>query len=287
MRFYVVLFLLISILTVAYDYSIVVQTEPFLNVYLDGVFVGATDFEGKLTIPLRNAGKFEITINGSWIVPSTVFATVYYPGENFVVVPVRRAGALRIFSNIYPVEVYCQDMYLGTVQSVKDIVYAPEGTVNITFRSPGCVSIEKSLSFSYRKETSVSITFHEEELNVDLKIEPETFSPNGDWYQDETTFYIYLSKSASLEINIYDSSGQKVFHWEGQGKPGTNQLTWNGENTPDGTYRAELLAQTEGEEYTAVSYVTIDRSNYTYTKEITIGIVGAVGAALLLLLLFF
>ena len=60
---------------------------------------------------------------------------------------------------------------------------------------------------------------------------------------------------------------------------GVNEITWDGSGLPDGTYT--LLANARGISKTAK--VTIDRSVYTYEKEIVLTITGLFIAAFALL----
>ncbi len=266
---------LIALSCIAFTQSvIVVYSEPFSVVYLNGLYYGLVNLEGKLEITVSTSGQYRITVVKDWFVP---YEVVVYTSPNARVVvtsQLRRAGALRIFSNTYPVEVYIEGKFLGKVNSVKDIVYVPEGTQYVTFKADGFVSETRLMTFNYMKETSVNIKLVEEALMLDLKVEPEVFSPNDDWYQDTTTFYIYLSKPAQLIAEAIDQNQKTVWTWSGRGKAGTNTIIWTGIGLPDGVYEIRVTAKTDSEAFYASKFVTIDRSVYTYTKEITLTVLG-------------
>ncbi|HEY8542552.1 MAG TPA: hypothetical protein VIL29_09215 [Pseudothermotoga sp.] len=259
--------LFISILACA-SYVVVVRTEPFANVYVNGIYAGISDINGFLQITLSSSGEHRITVSKSWYLVFDGLVYVSQPGQVVVYAPLSRAGSLRVYSNVYPVEVYSENRFLGKVNSVKDTVYVPEGSVYITFKASGYIPETRLLNISYLKETSVNINLIEEVLSVSLKVEPKEFSPNGDWYNDTTTFYVYLSKPAQLTINIVDINQNTVWQWSGKGKPGSNQISWDGKDIPDGDYTVKAIAQTEKESFIATDSVRIDRSHYTNTKEI-------------------
>ncbi|MEJ5228830.1 MAG: hypothetical protein WHT65_02410 [Pseudothermotoga sp.] len=266
-RFCVLAFLLAAALVSA-SYVLVVNTEPFANVYVNGIYAGIADINGVLQITLSSSGQYRITVNKSWYVAFDGLVYLSQPGQIIFYAPLRRAGTLRVYSNVYPVEIYSEDKFLGRVESVKDTISVPEGSQYITFKAAGFIPETRLLSFSYLKETSVNITLIEEILSINLKVEPSEFSPNGDWYRDTTTFYIYLSKPAQLTISVVDSDQKVLWQWSGSGKAGSNQVTWDGKGVADGEYIAKLTAQTEKEVFVTNASVKIDRSHYTNTKEI-------------------
>ncbi|AEH51524.1 PEGA domain-containing protein [Pseudothermotoga thermarum] len=253
---------------------VVVQAEPFSMVYLNDIYYGMVGIDGKLEITLTSYGQYRVRVVKDWFV---AYESVVYTSPNTRIViaaQMKRAGALRIFSNVYPVEVYIEGKFIGRANSVKDLLYVPEGTQYVTFKSDGYIPETRMLTFNYTKETAVNINLIPEALMVDLKIEPEAFSPNGDWYKDTTTFYIYLSKPAQLVVEAIDQNKNVVWSWRGKGKSGTNTIIWTGVGLPDGTYEIRVTALTDSEAYYVSRPVTIDRSVYTYTKEITLTVLG-------------
>jgi len=268
------------------QYVVVVRTEPFSWVYVDGIYRGMTNIEGVLVLTFQTTGQYRITVSKSFHLPFEGIVLVTQTGQVIVQAPLKRAGQLRVFSNVYPLEVYAEQYYLGTLKSVKDTVLVPEGSQYLTFIASGYQPQTHLVNVAYGKETTLNLTLIEETLVVSLKVEPKTFSPNDDWYQDTTTFYIYLSKPADLIVNVVDKSGKTVWTKSLKGKAGTNIVTWYGTEVEDGEYVVEVVANTPDESYTAREAVIVDRSVYTYTKEkiLTISAIG-LGAVLLMFLI--
>ena len=63
---------------------------------------------------------------------------------------------------------------------------------------------------------------------IDLSINPDPFSPDGDGFEDETTISFDLPEAESFELSIYDISGRKVrnFYQAGLSYPGS--IVWDG-----------------------------------------------------------
>ncbi|MFN3282664.1 MAG: hypothetical protein ACK40Q_00315 [Pseudothermotoga sp.] len=268
MKKLMVLIFLFSVVLVSASYVVIIRTEPFANVYVNGIFAGISDIYGVLQITLSSPGQHRITVSKNWYL---VFDSIVYlsqPGQVIFYAPLTRAGNLRVYSNVYPVEIYSENRFLGKVDSVKDTVYVPEGSVYITFKASGYIPETRLLNISYLKETSVNINLIEEVLSINLKVEPKEFSPNDDWYNDYTTFYVYLSKDAQLTISVVDNNQNVLWQWTGKAKAGSNQVSWYGKGVADGEYTVKAVAQTEKETFVATESVRIDRSHYTNTKEI-------------------
>jgi len=284
-RAWILLLALVCIAAFA-DYVVVVRAEPLSWVYVDGMYKGMTNLDGVLVLTFQSAGQYRITVTKAFYLPFETVLVVTQPGQTIVQVPLRRAGQLRVFSNVYPVEVYAEDLYLGTVRSVRDTILVPEGSQYLTFKASGYQPQTLLVNVAYSRESTVNLTLIEEALVVNLKVEPKTFSPNNDWYQDTTTFYVYLSKPADLEIRVLDRSGRTVWTRSLKAKAGTNTVVWYGTGVEDGEYVVEAVARTAEETYTARETVLVDRSVYTYTKEkiLTISAIG-LGAVFLMFLI--
>lgn len=286
MKRFLVLSLLLTAILVGANYVVVIRTEPFANVYVNGIYAGISDINGVLQITLSTSGQHRITVSKNWYLVFDGLVYLSQPGQIIFYAPLNRAGSLRVYSNVYPVEVYSEDRFLGKVNSVKDTLYVPEGSIYLTFKAVGYIPQTCLLNISYLKETSVNISLVEEALSISLKVEPKEFSPNGDWYNDSTTFYIYLSKPAELVVNVIDNNQNVVWQWNGKGKAGSNQISWDGKDVADGDYTVKATAQTDKEIYVAIESVKIDRSHYTNTKEIILTTTFiAVGALLFMFLI--
>ncbi|AJG40057.1 MULTISPECIES: FlgD immunoglobulin-like domain containing protein [Thermotoga] len=271
MRKLLPIFLVLAATVMAGNYVLVVYSEPLSQVFINGNYVGTVDVTGQMVLTLNSSGKFVITVKKAWYVPFEGEVIITSPGEFVVFANLREAGALRVFSNVYPVEVFAEGRYIGKVYSVKDVLYVPAGTVTLTFKAEGYREKTVTVQISPRGERTLNIYLEEKVLELNLKIEPQKFSPNGDWYEDQTTFYVYLSKPANLSIEVLDDQGRVVWSKRLMGSEGTNKIIWNGKGVPDGRYRVRVTATTESEVQSVEQEVIIDRSEYTYFKELFIG----------------
>lgn len=255
------------------DYSVVFFTgEPFVPIYVDGKQVGTTDASGYLVVRFEGPASYIAwAVSSSWQVS---FERVYFTVEKtpkIVRLTPTVNGKLVVFSNTYPIYVYLKDgRYIGTVTDKSNELIIPQGNYEFVFSSPGYSDVVQSFTVHGRKENPIWLEFKEQPLNVELKVVPEKFSPNGDWFEDETTIKIYSSKSASATLQIIDFSGKIVYNKELKLKPGANEIIWNGEGASDGKYRVILQASDGKTAVQKESTVEVDRSQYTYRKEIVI-----------------
>jgi hypothetical protein len=281
-KFLPILFLLIASAVLAGDYVLIVYSEPLSQVFVNGNYVGTVDVTGQMILTLNSSGKFTITVRKSWYIPFESEIIVSSPGEFVIFANLKEAGALRVFSNVYPVEVFAEGMYLGKIHSVKDVLYVPAGTVTLTFKAPGYKEEAVTVQVKPRSENTINIYLEEKALALDLKVEPERFSPNGDWYNDKTTFYIYLSKPADLSVEVLNDRGETIWFRQLKGSEGTNKVIWDGKDASDGRYRVRVTASTDDEMQSVEKEVIVDRSEYTYFKELFIGSVLALVVLLIL-----
>ena len=75
------------------------------------------------------------------------------------------------------------------------------------------------------KKNSISTTYSE---NLDLSMEPNPFSPDGDGFEDEVTFRYTLPMMSDLTLKIYDIEGRlikTIFDGESQV---SGEVTWDG-----------------------------------------------------------
>ncbi|ODN29731.1 hypothetical protein [Fervidobacterium thailandense] len=255
------------------DYTVVFFTgEPFVPVYVDGKQVGVTDASGYLVVRFEGPASYIAwAVSSSWQVS---FDKVYFTVEKtpkIVRLTPTLNGKLVVFSNIYPVHVYLKDgRYVGMVTEKSNELVIPQGNYEFVFSSPGYGDIVQSFTVHGRKENPIWLEFKEQPLNVELKVVPEKFSPNGDWFEDETTIKIYSSKFASATLQIVDFSGKIVYNKGLRLHPGANEIIWNGEGVPDGRYTVLLVASDGKVEMKKEVVVELDRSRYTYRKEIAI-----------------
>ncbi len=257
------------------DYSVVLYVgESHIPVFIDGQYAGETNVFGQLAVTFAGGGQ-----HIAWAKSSDWYRSyeqvIFYVEKNPKVVyltPTFR-GKLTIFSNKYPVYVYLKDsVLLGTVEKDSEPLIVPQGNYDLIFWVPGYENIKRSVNILTNQENPVWLEFVESPFNVELRIVPETFSPNGDWTDDTTIIKIYSSKEATGSIQIKDFSGKIVYNEAIHVKPGLTEITWNGNGASDGTYTAIVLLSDGVETMTREAKVIIDTSKYTYQKEIILGI---------------
>lgn len=259
--------------TVLPEYSVLFYTgEPLVPIFVEGKEVGKTDALGYLLVRFEKPGNYVAWVGlSSWeLTYGRVYFTVERTPKVIVLMPTVN-GRLVVFSNVYPVYIYLRDgRLIGVAESDKTPVTIPQGNYDLVFSVPGYEQVFLNLSVAPREEKPVWVRFAELELNAEVRVEPEKFSPNGDWYEDEAVVKIYSTKPATATLQIQDVSGKIVYSAKLTLRSGVNHLTWNGQGAPDGDYTV-YVSVTDGKSTLERSArVTIDRSVYTYRKEIAL-----------------
>ncbi|MEN6515967.1 MAG: hypothetical protein ABFC87_06095 [Fervidobacterium sp.] len=260
------------------EYSVLLYAgESHVPIFIDGQYAGETNVFGQLAVTFTGGGQHIAWAKSSdWYrsYEQVIFFVEKEPKIVYLTPTLR--GKLTIFSNKYPVYVYLKDsVLLGTVEKDSEPLIVPQGNYDLIFWVPGYENIKKNVNIQSKQENPIWLEFVESPFNVELRIVPETFSPNGDWTDDTTIIKIYSSKEATGTIQIKDFSGKIVYNEAIHVKPGLTEITWNGSGASDGTYTASVLLYDGIETITKEAEVTIDTSKYTYEKEIILSITGA------------
>jgi len=87
-----------------------------------------------------------------------------------------------------------------------------------------CVSPDKSTP---GKENSVSTAYAEK---IELSIEPNPFSPDGDGYQDEVTIRYALPLNSEFTLKIYDIEGRLIKTLVEDQSQASGEITWDGKD---------------------------------------------------------
>jgi hypothetical protein len=75
------------------------------------------------------------------------------------------------------------------------------------------------------RENSVSIDYSDK---IDLTIEPNPFSPDGDGYQDEVVFRYTLPLNSELTLKIYDVKGRLIKTLAEEQSQASGEIAWDG-----------------------------------------------------------
>ncbi len=268
--------------------NLYIRSQPYVNVYIDGVYAGGTGYDGVLYLQNVKVGYHQLKFSKEWYISQKLDYNVM-PGDNFLSVTLNGAGMLKVSSNIYPVKIEVDGKYFGKVDSMNEGVYVPIGTHRLTFSNPEYITIGKVVSFAFQRTTIVPLDMKLKPLTMDVRISPNPFSPNGDWYEDTTTFYVILSRRGTLRVNIYKEK-KLIWSRDLEASYGTNRIIWDGNSNnglpmPNGVYKVEFMVNSYGKSMVKSLDVVINKNVYTYLKQMII--VGGILVVLGLLYLIF
>ncbi len=94
-----------------------------------------------------------------------------------------------------------------------------------------CVSSDKSTP---GKRNSVTTTYSQK---IELNIEPNPFSPDGDGFEDQTVFRFTLPMESSLTIKIYDVKGRLIKSLVEDEPCVSGDIAWDGKDEEGQTVR--------------------------------------------------
>ncbi|SHH21277.1 PEGA domain-containing protein [Thermosipho atlanticus] len=251
------------------EYGLWIETNvPYANVYINGYFVGQTNAFGYIILVFEEEEYLNIKIDAENYVPFT--KTVYIEKSGLrMYVNLEKAGKLMVFSNIYPVNVYLNGSFYGTISDETDVLKLPSGEHKLILTTPGYEYIEKKLFLDFKEVEVLHINFKPKKLEMNILTDYTEFSPNNDWYRDTWNLKIYLSTYATIRIEIIKkSTGEVVYEKTLNGKPNYNIFTWKGENADDGVYLVRVVASNGKEKVERNLTVIIDRTKYFYIKQI-------------------
>ena len=172
--------------------NLYIHSQPYTNVYVDGVFAGGTGFDGTLYLQGVKIGYHELRFSKEWYISQTIGYEVS-PGDNYISVMLTAAGMLKVNSNVYPVYIKVDNEDFGKVNDSNEGLYVPIGSHTVTFSNPEYVSKTEILNFYFQRTTTANVSMNLKPLKMSVKISPNPFSPNNDWYEDTTTFHVILS----------------------------------------------------------------------------------------------
>ncbi len=269
--------------------NLYVYSQPYVQIYIDGTYAGGTGYSGYTYITGIPAGYHVLTFSKEWYIQQKMNYNLN-PGDNYLSVNLSQAGMLKVDSNVYPVKIKIDGQDYGQIDKTDKGLFVPVGSHDVEFSNPQYLTYKANLNFAFQKVTEIPISLELKPLEISLNASPNPFSPNGDWFEDTTNFYVTLSRVGYVQITIYASNDVAVWYRNYNAPYGRSSVTWdgnalNGNPMPNGVYRVSATVQSYGQTMSAQTNVVIDRSHYTYLKEITIigGILLLVGLVLLIL----
>lgn len=265
--------------------NIYIHSQPYVRVYIDGVFAGGTGYDGLLYLTGVRVGYHRLRFEKEWYIAQTINYKVL-PGDNYFSMNLSAAGLLKASSNVYPLLLKIDGKSFGEIKNSNMGIYVPIGSHSIEFSNPEYLSVKKVMNFEFQKTSYTSVHLSLKPLTLSVKAQPNPFSPNGDWYDDTTTFYINLSRSGNVKAEIF-SGEQEIWYRNISASYGITKITWDGNSLsgqamPNGVYKVKISVESYGQTMVKSLDVTINKSGYTYLKEIII--IG--GLALLVSLIY-
>ena len=261
------LVLLLPLLVLGGTVKVIFVAEPGTSIFVNASFVGTIGESGKLAVSFNIGNTFLVSADSPWYVQLGEPEVVRVGEDTIVFINMAKASRLRILSNVYPVSVYIDGEYWGAVSSPDDTLKVPAGYREVVVKASGMEEWKEKVALEWRKVTSVSVELKPLPKVLRIYLSSPSFSPNGDWYQDTLTIHVYstFGSTATLEIS---SASEVVLKKDLILKAGDNVFVWNGEGARDGVYTIRVRA--DGLEDS--KEVKVDRSVYTYKKEITLGL---------------
>jgi hypothetical protein len=269
--------------------NLYVYSQPYIQIYIDGTYAGGTGYAGYTYITGIPVGYHVLTFSKEWYISQKINYNLN-PGDNYLSVNLSQAGMLKVDSNVYPLKIKIDGQDYGQIDKTDKGIFVPTGSHNVEFSSPQYLPYETNLNFAFQKVTEIPVSLELKPLEISLNASPNPFSPNGDWFEDTTNFYVTLSRSGYVQISVYASNDTVVWYRNYNALYGRSSVTWdgndlNGNPMPNGVYKVVATVQSYGQTMSAQTNVVIDRSHYTYLKEIILvgGILILVGLVFLIL----
>ena len=253
--------------------SIYIHSQPYVRVYVDGIFAGGTGYDGILYLTGVRVGYHRLKFEKEWYITQEIDYKVF-PGDNYLSMTLSAAGLLKVSSNIYPLFLKVDGKLFGKIESSDMGIYVPIGSHSVEFSNPEYLSVEKVMSFEFQKTFQANMYLKLKPLTLSVKAQPNPFSPNGDWYEDTTTFYMNLSRSGELKVEIF-SGGKRIWYRDVNALYGTTKITWDGNSIsgqamPNGVYKVKISVESYEQTMTKSLDVIINKSGYTYLKQMVI-----------------
>lgn len=245
--------------------------DPGVSVYVNFTLAGRIGDSGRLSLSF-SSGDFTVSAGGDWYVQTGEPQIVKIGDEVLVFLSVEKASKMRILSNVYPVSVFVDGKYYGEVSSPSDLLKVPAGYRKIALESKGYRNITEEVALPWKKVIDIPVELERLPKELKIYLSSKSFSPNGDWYNDELEIHVYSTFKSKARLVIKSEKGEEVLSESVDLDEGDNVFKWDGKEAKDGLY--EITVSAEG--LRATAEVEVDRSHYTYTKELTIAFLSMV-----------
>ena len=263
--------LLISISLFSETVRIIFVGDPGISVYVNFTLAGRIGENGRLSLSF-SSGDFTVSAGGDWYIQTGEPQIVRMGDEVLVFLSVEKASKIRILSNVYPVYVFVDGNYYGEVDSPSDLLKVPAGYRKIALKSDGYKDVAREIAFPWKEVISVPVNFEKLPKELKIYLSSSSFSPNGDWYNDELEIHVYSTFKSKARLVVKSEEGKEVLSEDVDLNEGDNVFKWDGKGAKDGAYEITVSAGN----LKASAEVRVDRSHYTYTKEWAIALLSIV-----------
>jgi hypothetical protein len=187
------------------------------TLFPDGTTISANGFL-ILARQLVSDPPDSISFDGWWGDGSGIWGDS--PQENFPAIQAKisltnSGGTVSLVDPHYNVQTFIWDQDCGDGVSLERV--SSEGDIWIC-----CVSSDQSTP---GKKNSVSTTYSD---RIQLRIQPNPFSPDGDGFQDEAVIEYTLPMESNLTIKIYDIKGRLIKTLIEDEPEVSGEIIWNG-----------------------------------------------------------
>ncbi len=261
-------------------------SEPGVEIHTNGQLTATIGISGSAGLYFQFGASFFVSaVAGENYIQVGEPEIISVSDDKIVVlIPVKKAGYIGVISNVYPLSVFVDGEYYGRIENVEDTLKIPAGEHELTLKAPGFEPERFKIFLEWKEKKYLKVTFKEIPLSVELVLPRDSFSPNGDWDNDELKIGVLLTKNATCNLLISNGNGV-VYERNFQGREGMNWFYWdgrgkNGKILPDGEY----ILKVECGRIVKETKFKIDTTRYTYKKEITLGTLGLILAGIIALI---
>ncbi len=261
----ILLLLALSTLVLAGEVKIIFIGEPGADVYVNMAFVGQIGSNGRLSLNFQLGNMFYVSTDGNWYIQVGEPQVVKVGDNTVVFLNLVKASRVRVLSNVYPISIFVDGEYYGKLRSPSETIKVPSGYREVTFKAEGYRELSEKFPLEWEKVESIPVELKRLPKVLKIYLSSDEFSPNGDWYKDVLEVHIYSTFESTATLTISGNRGT-ILRKELLVREGDNIVKWYGNGAEDGIYEVSVTA----EGITSSAKVKIDRSNYTYRKEISI-----------------
>jgi len=257
--------------------TIVFVSQPGVDLYINGNFALTIGPSGNASFSFSLGNTYDIYADSDYYIQIGQPLVSTSDGKTIVFLNMKPAAWLGVICNTYPVDIFVDGTYYGTIENEDDMIKIPAGIHDVVISSTGYKEEKINVTVSWKEKKYIKVTLKKSKPEFYIILPYSTFSPNGDWDKDKLKIKIYASEQATATILIEDQSGKIHFERQTPLNTGVNEFEWDGKNAPDGEYTLQVSAMGRIQE----RKIILTRKNYTYKKEITLASIALFSALII------